>query len=150
MGHTHTFRMKIDKLFCLCPEVPLQVCLPGSSNFWLSRTDRIQTEILCHFLSVPGLPYKREICVRFVWGLVPQEGCTEVLSYYPHIDKSIFHSFIFVLKNIPIVSFSWTLYRMKNYVPQMFEVQGFWTSSGRLQIIIIILKSQFFFLVQNC
>lgn len=104
MGHTHIFRMKTDKLFCLCPEVPLQVCLPGSSNVWLSRTDRIQTEILCHFLAVPGLPYKREICVRFVWGLVPQEDCTEVLSYYPHIDKSIFHSFIFVLKNIPIVN----------------------------------------------
>lgn len=103
MGHTHTFRMKTDKLFCLCPEMPLQVCLPGSSNVRLSRTDRIQTEILCHFLVVPGLPYKREICVRFVRGLVPQEDCTEVLSYYPHIDKSIFHPFIFVLKNIPKV-----------------------------------------------
>lgn len=124
MRYTHTFRMETDKLFCLCPEVPLQVCLPGSSNVWLSRTDRIQTEILCHFLAVPGLPYKREICVRFVWGLVPQEDCTEVLSYYPHIDKYIFHSFIFVLKNIPMVHRERST-RMKNDVPQILKCLRF-------------------------
>lgn len=64
MGHTHTIPMKTDKLFCLCPEVRFQVCLPGSSNVWLSRTDRIQTEILCHFLAVPGLPYNIPIVNR--------------------------------------------------------------------------------------
>lgn len=47
-----------------------------------------------------------------------------MLSYYPHIDESIFHSFIFVSINIPIVHRERST-RMKNDVPEILKCLRF-------------------------
>lgn len=121
MGHTHTFRMKTDKLFCLCPEVPLQVCLPGSSNVWLSRADRIQTEIL----SFPGCSWTslqkrdlRAVCLGTGTSRGLYRGAFILSTHW-----QIYFSFFYLrLEKYPYRERST---RMKNDVPQILKCLRF-------------------------
>lgn len=99
----------------------------------------------------PDFPTKE----RFACGLLGDWYLKRTVQRCFHTIHTLTNLFFILLFSSWKYSYSssWTLYSHEEWrssSTQMFEVQGFWTSSARLQIFIIILKSQFSFLVQNC